>query len=173
MGQMEKKKLNTEIVRRLRSDKQNLVIPVLNHLRQSIHAAAYIPEVIHLLYETKNSEILQELSLFLNDFKDPYGVPHIMEALRNDRYRPIWNIIISACWQSSLDYSKNLDTFIVIFLKEDYITALEAFSVIEQSLPYLEEQKLGQYRDQLVTELNNVDKDKAPLVREMIKIMEN
>jgi len=170
---MEKKKLNSEIVRRLRSDKQNLVIPVLNHLRQSMHTAAYLPEVIHLLYKTKNIETRWELSQFLSDIKDPGCIPHIIDALRDDRYKSIWNIIISACWQSNLDYSKNLDTFIVIFLKEDYITALEAFSVIEQSLPHLEEQKLGQYRDQLVTGLNKVDKDKAPLVREMIKIMEN
>jgi len=91
----------------------------------------------------------------------------------NDQYKPIWNIIISACWQSGMDYSNNLDTFIGIFLKEDYLTALEAFSVIEQSLPYLEEHKLVQYREHLESGLNKVDKDKAPLVREMIKIMEN
>jgi 3-methyladenine DNA glycosylase AlkC len=168
-----KKKLNNEIVRRLRSDKLNLVIPVLNHLRQSIHAAAYLPEVIHLLNETKNTEIRRELSFFLSDIKDPEGIPHIIDALRDEQYKPVWNIIISSCWQSSLNYSKALDTFIGIFLKEDYLTSLEAFSVIEQSIPYLEEQKLGQYRKQLVTGLNKVDKDKAPLVREMIKIMED
>jgi hypothetical protein len=168
-----KKKFNNEIVRRLRSDKLNLVIPVLNHLRKSIHAAAYLPEVIHLLYETKNTETRRELSLFLSDIKDPDGIPHIIDALKDEQYKPVWNIIISACWQSSLNYSKVLDTFIGIFLKEDYLTSLEAFSVIEQSIPYLEEQKLGQYRKQLVTGLNKVDKDKAPLVREMIKIMEN
>jgi hypothetical protein len=173
VGKMEKKKPNIEIVRRLRSDKQNLVIPVLNHLRQSIHAAVYLPEVIHLLYETKNIETRQELSLYLNDFKNPDGIPYIMDALSNDMYKPIWNIIISACWQSGMNYSNNLDTFVEIFLKEDYLTALEAFSVIEQSLPYLEDQKLLKYREQFEKCLNKVDKDKAPLVREMIKIMEN
>ena len=170
---MESKKLNSEMVRRLRSDKHNLVIPVLNHLRKSIHASPYLPEVIHLLYETKNIEIRRELSQFLNDYKDPGGIPHILEALQDDQFKPVWNIIISACWQSGLDYSKNLDIFITIFLKEDYLTALEAFSVIEQSMPYLEEKKLGQYRETLIAGLNKVDSDKAPLVREMIKIMEN
>lgn len=170
---MEKKKPNAEIIRRLRSDKQNLVIPVLNHLRHSIHAAAYLPEVINLLYKTQIEETRRELSLFLIGFKDPGGIPYIIDALRDDQFKPIWNIIISACWQSGMDYSNNLDTFILIFLKEDYLTALEAFSVIEQSLPYLEEHKLGQYRKQLESGLNKVDKDKATLVREMIKIMEN
>lgn len=169
---MEKKNLNSEIVRRLRSDKQSLVIPVLNHLRQSVHAAAYLPEVIHLLYETKNDETRRELSQFLCDITDPGCIPHIINALRDDRNKSIWNIIISACWQSGLNFSNNLDTFIGIFLKEDYMTALEAFSVIEQSMPYLEEKKRVYYRDQLVQGIDAVDKEKAPLVREMIKIME-
>jgi hypothetical protein len=169
---MEKRKLNNEILRRLRSDKLNLVIPVLNHLRQSIHAAAYLPEVIKLLHDTKNEETRREVSLFLNDFKDPGGIPNIIDALNNDRFKSIWNIITSACWQSGLDFSDNLDTFIRILLKEDYITSLEAFSVIEQSLPYLEEKKIGYYRKQLTEGITRMDKEKVPLVREMIKIME-
>jgi hypothetical protein len=169
---MEKPKLNNEILRRLRSDKPGLVIPVLNHLRQSIHAAAYLPEVINLLHDTQNEETRREVSFFLNDFKDPGGIPNIIDALNNDRFKPVLNIITSACWQSGLDFSNNLDTFIRILLKEDYITSLEAFSVIEQSIPHLEEKKLGYYRKQLAEGLTQVDKEKAPLVREMIKIME-
>jgi len=168
---MEKRKLNTEIVRRIKSDKLSLVIPVLNHLRQSIHSAPYLPEVINLLLETHNEEIRRELSLFLCDIKDPGGIPHIIDALRNDRYKPIWNIITSACWQSCLNYSENLETFIKLLLEEDYMTALEAFSVIEQSLPHLDDRKLDQYRQQLTEGLDKVTKEKAPLVREMIKIM--
>jgi hypothetical protein len=170
---MEKRKLNTEIVRRLRSDKLSLVVPVLNHLRKSIHPAAYLPEVINLLYKTHNEEIRRELSMFLCDIKDPGGIPHIIDALRNDQYRPIWNIITSACWQSGLNYSENLDTFIKILLEEDYMTALEAFSVIEQSLHHLEDQKLEHYRQQLAEGLEKVTEEKAPLVREMIKIMKD
>jgi hypothetical protein len=72
-----------------------------------------------------------------------------------------------------LNYSENLDTFIKIILEEDYMTALEAFSVIEQSLHHLEDQKLEHYRQQLMEGLEKVAKEKAPLVREMIKIMKD
>jgi hypothetical protein len=170
---MEKRKLNTEIVRRLRSDKLSLVIPVLNHLRQSTRSAAYLPEVINLLNETHNEEIRRELSQFLSNIKNPGAIPHIIDALRNDQYKPIWNIITSACWQSGLDYSENLDTFIKMLLDEDYMTALEAFSVIEQSLPNLEDIKLEHYRQHLTEGLGKVTKEKAPLVREIIRIMKD
>jgi hypothetical protein len=168
---MEKKKPNNEIIRRIRSDKQVLVIPVLNHLRQSRYASGYIHELIHLLLETKNDEIRRELLLYLNDLKDPEVIPHLIDALCNDHFRPVWNIIISACWQSGMDYSKYLDTFILIFLKEDYLTSLEAFSVIEQSLPQLDIDMIRKYREQLTSGIQKVEKEKKPLVQELIKIM--
>jgi hypothetical protein len=168
---MEERKLNNEIIRRLRSDKPGMVIPVLNHLRQSVHASAYLNEIVNLLYQTSNENTRREISLFLSDLKDPAAVPQIIKALNNTRYRSVWNIITEACWQSGLDFSNNIDTFIRLFLEEDYLTALEAFSVIEQSVHLIEYKNLKVYRQKLVESLENIDKEKAPLVREMIKIM--
>ena len=168
---MEQRKLNNEIIRRLRSDKAVMVIPVLNHLRQSVHVSAYLNEILNLLYRTSDDNTRREISLFLSDIKDPASIPPIIEALNNNSYKPVWNIITAACWQSGLDYSKNVDTFIRLLLEEDYMTALEAFSVIEQSFPHVEEKDLKSYRQKLIDGLKVVDKEKAPLVREMIKIM--
>ncbi len=169
---MEQRKLNNEIIRRLRSDKPGMVIPVLNHLRQSVHASAYLPEIINLLHGTSSEDTRREISLFLNDINNPAVIPHIIEALNNKKYKPEWVIITSACWQSGLDYSNNLDIFIRLLLEEDYLIALEAFSVIEQSFHLLEDKDLTEYRKILTEGLKKVGKEKAPLVREMIKIMQ-
>ena len=168
---MEQRKLNNEIIRRLKSDKPGMVLPVLNHLRQSIHASAYLHEILNLLYQTRSDETRRELSLFLSDIKDPAAIPQIIEALNDDRYRPVWSIIAAACWQSGLDYSNYLDTFIRLLLEEDYLTSLEAFSVIEQSYHRLEDKNMKIYRQKLIDGFKKVDKEKAPLVSEMIKIM--
>ncbi len=168
---MNPRKLNSEIVRRLRSDKPGMVIPVLNHLRKSVHSSTYLKEIINLLSHTGDDDTRREISLFLNDLKDPNAVPQIIEALNDQKYRPIWNIITAACWQSGLDFSNYLETFIRLLLEEDYMTALEAFSVIEQSYNQLEERKMKVYRQNLIDGLKKVDNEKAPLVREMIKIM--
>lgn len=168
---MEQHKLNNEIIRRLRSDKPGMVIPVLNHLRQSVHASDYLHEIFNLLSQTNDSNTRRELSLFLNDIKDPAAVPKTIAGLNDKRYRPVWSILTAACWQSGLDYSNNLDTFIRLLLEEEYMTALEAFSVIEQSLHLLEENKMKSYRQKLIEGLKEVDKEKAPLVTELIKIM--
>jgi hypothetical protein len=168
---MEQRKLNNEIIKRLRSDRPGMVIPVLNHLRQSVHASNYLNEIFNLLNQTANEETRRELSLFLSDIKDPAAVPHLTAALNNQRYKPVWSIITAACWQSGLDYSDHIDTFIRLLLDEDYLTALEAFSVIEQSCHLLKENDLKRYRNKLIEGLKKVNEEKAPLVREMIKIM--
>lgn len=148
-----------------------MVIPVLNHLRQSVHASDYLQEIFNLLSKTNDSNTRRELSMFLCDIKDPAAVPKIITALNDERYRPVWSIITASCWQSGLDYTDYLDTFIRLLLKEDYMIALEAFSVIEQSFHLLEEKKMKHYRQKLIEGLKGVDKEKAPLVSEMIKIM--
>jgi len=168
---MEKRKLNSEIVKRIRSDKESIVIPTVNHLRNRIQSAAYIPEIIDLLDKTKNDVIRKELTLFLADMKDASGIPYIIEALNNRQYEKIWHEIIATCWQSGLNFSGYLETFIDIFLEEDYLTSLEAFSVIEQSIIYLEESRIRHYRNYLVSNLEAVKEEKKPLVSELINIM--
>ncbi len=168
---MENRKLNSEIVERIRSGKESLVIPTINNLRNRVQSAMYIPEIIHLLYKTKNDVIRRELSLFLADMKDASGIPYIIEALNDKQYQKIWHEIIATCWQSGLNFSGYLETFVDIFLEEDYLTALEAFSVIEQSIIYLEESRIQHYRNYLVSNLEGVKEEKKPLVTELINIM--
>jgi len=170
---MKKRKLNSEIVRRLKSEKQNLVITAIYHLRNRVESAIYIPEIINLAYKTNNDDIRRELYQFLSDMKDASGVPFIIEALKNRQYQPIWNEITAACWQSGLNFSGYLDTFIKIFLEEDYLIALEAFSVIEQSIIYLEESRIEKYKNDLISRLEEVKEEKKPLVKELISIMQH
>ncbi|KPK84323.1 MAG: hypothetical protein AMS27_10240 [Bacteroides sp. SM23_62_1] len=168
---MEKRKLNSEIVKRLRSDKQNLVLTTIYQLRNKVWSAIYIPEIIDIACKTKDDEVRRELFLFLSDMKDASGIPYIIEALKDRQYRSIWNEIISACWQSGLNFSGYLDTFIQIFLKEDYLTSLEAFSVIEQSIHYLEDSRIEHYRNILMSALEEIKDEKKPLASELINIM--
>jgi len=42
-------------------------------------------------------------------------------------------MLVSSCWQSGLDYSEFALDFVNLFLNTDYQTALECFTVIEES----------------------------------------
>jgi hypothetical protein len=43
-------------------------------------------------------------------------------------------MLISSCWQSGLDYSEYTSDLVEIFLRGDYVTALECLTVLEESV---------------------------------------
>jgi hypothetical protein len=43
------------------------------------------------------------------------------------------SMLVSSCWQSGLDYSEFVIDFTNLFITGDYVTALECFTVIEES----------------------------------------
>jgi len=165
-----KKRIDPALVKRLRSDDSQKALSALRELRAVGHCD-YMPELLKLLKETDFEEVKKELSLFLSDIKDKGCIPYIIDSLNNDHFQPVKNIIVAACWQSRLDYSGHIDTFINIFINEDYLTSLEAFTVIEESLLSIPEEKLSGYRDRLISSIEDIDNEKKPLLRELINLM--
>jgi hypothetical protein len=80
--------------------------------------------------------------------------------------------ILSAVWQSGMDYSKYMDLFIQLFLQGDYLVALESFTVIEQSIEHLSDRELDEERKNLLDGLDGVSEDKKPLARELVNLLQ-
>jgi hypothetical protein len=165
-----KKKIDAQLIKKLWSGDSGQALSALKELR-SAGNCNYMPELLKLLNETHSEEIRKELALFLSDIRDKGCIPFIIDSLNDDSYQPVKNIIVSSCWQSRLDYSKHIDTFINIFIKEDYLTALEAFTVIEESLLDIPGEKIKEYRSRLITSIEDIDNEKKPLLRELINLM--
>ena len=43
-------------------------------------------------------------------------------------------MLVSSCWQSGLNYSEYSTDLAEVFLKGDYVTAIECLTVIEESV---------------------------------------
>jgi hypothetical protein len=165
-----KKKTDTELLKRLWSDDSGKALSALRELRMVGHCD-YLPELLRLLNETRNEEVRKELALFLCDIRDRGCIPYIIDSLKDDQYKQVKNIIVSSCWQSRLNYSNHIDTFIQIFIREDYLTALEAFTVIEESMLDIPEEKITEYRNRLISSIEDVSNEKKPLLKELINLM--
>ena len=165
-----RKKVDAVLIKKLWSDDSQQALSALRELRNVGHCN-YLPELLKLLNETDAEEIRKELALFLSDIKDKECITYIVDSLNDEQFKPVKNIIVSSCWQSRLNYSDHIDTFISIFIKEDYLTALEAFTVIEESLLHISEEKAKEYRDRLISSIEDIDDEKKPLLRELINLM--
>jgi len=166
----QKKKIDDALLKRLWSEDSIKALTALRELKKVGHCD-YLPELLRLLNETRNEELKKELEFFLCDIRDKGCIPYIIDSLNNDQFQHVKNIIVSSCWQSRMDYSHHLDTFIQLFIKEDYLTALEAFTVIEESLLDISEEKIEEYRLRLMSSIEDIAIEKKPLLKELINLM--
>jgi hypothetical protein len=166
-----KGRLDSRILSDLRSEDELKVLKALRELRYggSIH---YIPELLRLLNDTRDETVEKELVRFLSDVKDSAAVPMILEGLRDRELAGARESIVSACWQSGLDFSREVNLFVSLFLEGDYRTALESFTVIEGAVVNLSGDKMEQARNLLLGGLDGVNEEKKPLARELVKLLE-
>jgi hypothetical protein len=100
-------------------------------------------------------------------------VPIIAELLKNHEYGDYLNALVAACWQSGLDFSKHLRVFAGLFIQSDYKTALESFTVIEESLDNASETEIYDCIRFLKEAECMVTDEKLPLFHELVKVVQN
>jgi len=166
-----KRKLDPQLMQRLYSGDEMTVLKALGDLRSSGNLD-YIPELLTLLQRSETDNISKEIVTFLADIKQKSVIHYFIEGLKNPELQNVHSEIASACWQSGMDYSPYIDLFIEIFLESDYMTSLESFSVIEQSLEFLSTAEILEKRALILSGLQKVSTEKKPLARELINMME-
>ena len=166
-----KKKLDPQVIRDLWSEEERIVLKTIYGLRSKGHIN-YIPELLKLLNRTGSELIEKELVRYIADIKEAAVVPYILAGLRDPDLAAARGNIVSACWQSGLDFSQDLKLFIRLFLEGDYLTALESFTVIEESVINLSEQEIREAQNLVLEKLEQVSKEKKPLARELVKLLQ-
>ncbi|MBN1252722.1 MAG: hypothetical protein JXR51_03475 [Bacteroidales bacterium] len=130
-----------------------------------------LPHLIKLLNQNKNTKVRKALTDFFNDIKSQEAVNEIVTALKNNEYLEIHNILLSACWQSGLDFSNYIDVFIDIFIKGSYLEAIEAFTVIENIDKNVNGEIIESSISKLKSEITSFEADKKELMVELVHVL--
>lgn len=130
-----------------------------------------LPYMFRLLNPSVNEVIRKSIIMLVSEIKVQAAAPIIVEALENMNFGEDRTSMVAACWQSGIDFSDHLPAFIKIFAEADYQTAVEAFSVIEESVLNAGEAMKNKCI-RLLDELNNsITTEKYPLYKELIKVV--
>ena len=156
----------------LYSAKDSVVITALNELRKSGDNTV-IPYLVDLYVSSPSDIVKSETEKFLKDLKDNEAAKPLSEALKNPKYKDYLENLTAICWQADIDFSSYIDTFTEIAIKGDYQTSIEAFTVIEESLPNIPQTDIQRHISYLKDEITKIDKNKVPLIRELIISLEN
>jgi hypothetical protein len=81
--------------------------------------------------ETGDESLKLVISSFLNDIKERSCQAEVIEALTSVVKPASKTMIASSCWQSGLDYSQYAVALADVFMKGDYLTSLECFTVLD------------------------------------------
>ncbi len=164
-------KLDPLLLKDLWSGEQTPVLKTLKKLR-SAGNIGYVPEILKLLNQPPGELIRKELVQFLSDIKKPAVIPFILAGLKDPELKGARASIISACWQSGLDYSHDLPLFVQLFLEGDYATSLEAFTLIEESVLDLGREEINAVLTIVQKGMDKQDEAKKPLTMELVKILQ-
>ncbi len=157
-------KKNQEIKDRLHSGRQEVILETIKKLRHSGNRDI-IPEIIDLISSDFSDEVTNACAGLLNDLKDKKSAGMIPEAILQNRHRKNLDRIVASCWQNGLDYSPYIDLFIDLVIEEDFMTALESFSVVEQNIHALSVEEREIKAAYLQGRISETDSEKSLLVR--------
>ncbi len=118
------------IINDLKSDNNKKVTTAIKQLRKHGKKEAIYP-LIEKLCATNNDEIKHEITNLLFDLKDQNVVETIITTIKDEKFATEKATLISIFWQSSLDGSEHISTFVNEAIKGDYLTGIEVLSVID------------------------------------------
>lgn len=128
------------------------------------------------ILSSKNAEVFEkQITEAVSNIKAKEANTIIIDAILKARKNK-GNIpaLMQICWQSQLDFTKNLALFTDIFIDGDYIVALEALTVIENIWADYSYNKDHQQLlvDTIKDSFGKMDKNKLILAKELLLVLE-
>lgn len=87
-----------------------------------------ITSLISLLTDPANKDIKEEALVTLKKQK---GGDTLLLAIASPKAKTVRHLLVAACWESEINFSKYLPFFILLALDENYLISLEAITTIE------------------------------------------
>ena len=129
-----------DILKQLSSNDMDVVRGAIEQIKQE-GDISIAPELLDILLQSQDPNMITNLTALLSDVKESDFKTVLMDKLR-------------ICWESAIDFSEYLDVFVDMLLHEDFITALEASTVIENLHGNIPEEKIHIAIQRLKSESN-------------------
>jgi hypothetical protein len=148
-----------------------LISEAIELLRNEQPFKGVIGLLISLYDKNGDYSIRKIIEGFMNDMKDQSATEEVINEIKKQWKSDTISMLLSSCWQSGLDYSDFALDIIEVFLKGDYITAIECLTVIEEST----EQMTRKTKDEIIkiieeSPVTNIN-EKTALTLELITIL--
>jgi hypothetical protein len=114
----------------LSSDKLDKQLEGIAEMREKGNVKL-LPAIFKLLRNSEDEKVKNEIAHFLFDIKDKDAIPYFIKAIEEPAFNDFQRILVSACWESSLDFTPYLLIFVNVAINADYLTCVECLTVVE------------------------------------------
>lgn len=131
-----------------------------------------IPSLFELLVKYKNEEIGNTTLNILKDIKLSKFKNYILDNINNPKYSKIKTNLLSICWESSIDFSDNLNIFAEIIIEDDFINSFEAYTIIKNLNYDSNMDSTKEVIEYFKSNIQSINSQKKELIYDLIKFLE-
>ncbi len=164
--------MKKSILSDLKSVDKKSINEVLTHLREHGKTSDLTP-LLDLMITITDKEVLNSCIKFWADIKDNSAKPIILQAITDKKYASIQKEMVGICWQSSIDFTNNVTTFVDLLIHSDFETAFEAFTVIENLTGKIDSQTIQAEQKKLKNAIGSAPEELKGMIHEAMHLLEN
>ena len=128
-----------------------------------------IATLISLLTDPSNKDLKEEALITLK--KEKAGEV-LLQAIASPKSLPNRHLLVAACWESEINFSKYLSFFILLALDDNYLISLEAITTIENMEGPFDEKDIRESIKKVKAEQKNIPSERAVLLNDLVMTLE-
>lgn len=129
-----------------------------------------ISTLISLLTDSANKEIKEEALITLKKEK---GGDTLLLAIASPKAKAVRHLLVAACWESEINFSKYLPFFILLALDDDYLISLEAITTIENMEGPFTETDVKDGIEKIKAVKKNITSERQVLLNDLVITLED
>lgn len=165
-------KKRKQFVEVLNNASDESLIALLEGIREKGEAFMVAP-IIDMLFSTNSHRVKEAIVSVLADLKNQQAADDIASAINIYLNHNDLHLLVSACWQSRINFTKHISLFINLLSTADLQTCIEASSVIENMLGCFSEQERAQHLETLKRRCAEASDQRASLIKALVAIVDS
>jgi hypothetical protein len=129
-----------------------------------------ISTLISLLTDPSNKDIREESLITLKKEK---GGDLLLTAIASPESDGKKHILVAACWESEINFSKYLSFFILLALSDDYLISLEAITTIENMEGPFDQGHIKEGIKKIKEKQKNINSERIVLLNDLVVTLES
>ncbi len=122
-------------------------------------------------YMSFDKNVKQSIYTLFCDIKDQSIAEIFVNKIKNSTDHELQEILLSAAWNSRLDFTNYLETFIDIVTECEFQLAFEAFTVIENVEAKVSEERKGELVDYVKSKIGKCNEQTLVLAHDLVSII--